>query len=77
MCTARANKVVCQICRRVYALLHIHARDCRAGDCPVLHCQLFRERIRQMQRQQTQLDTRRRAAMNSQRRQALEGEGVS
>ena len=74
MCTARAKKQVCQICRRVYALLHIHARDCRVDMCPVLHCQLFRERIRQIHRKQTQMDMRRRQAMNSARRQVLEGE---
>lgn len=83
---------VCQTCRRVFALLHLHARECRAERCPVLHCRAFRERICQMQRQQTQvltctkcpsspahllsvfvqMDMRRRAAMNSMRRQALE-----
>jgi E1A/CREB-binding protein len=65
VCTARLNKQMCQVCRRVYALLHIHARDCRDDSCAVLHCKVFRERIRQMRRQQTQLDQRRRAAMNA------------
>jgi E1A/CREB-binding protein len=54
-CTARSNKQVCQICRRVYALLHIHARDCRDEQCAVLHCRNFRERSRQTRRQQNQV----------------------
>jgi len=70
VCPARVNKQVCQICRRVFALLHIHARDCHDDYCAVLHCKLFRDRIRQMRRQQTQLDFRRRQAMNATRRQA-------
>jgi len=72
VCTARANKQMCQVCRRVYALLHIHARDCRDDRCAVLHCKVFRERIKQMRRQQNQLDQRRRAAMNAARRNAMQ-----
>ena len=55
VCPARANKKGCQICRRVYALLHMHARDCRDEQCAVLHCRAFRERGRQIRRQQNQV----------------------
>mmetsp|Transcript_12695 Transcript_12695/g.29860 ORF Transcript_12695/g.29860 Transcript_12695/m.29860 type:complete len:283 (+) Transcript_12695:473-1321(+) len=67
VCPARGNKQVCHVCRRVYALLHIHARDCREDSCTVLHCRVFRERIRQTRRQQSQMDMRRRAAMHNSR----------
>jgi E1A/CREB-binding protein len=56
VCPVRANKKVCQICRRVYALLHMHARDCRDEQCAVLHCRAFRERGRQIRRQQNQVN---------------------
>jgi E1A/CREB-binding protein len=72
VCSSRSTKKPCQICRRVFALLQIHSRDCRDDACPVLYCKVFRERVRQMRRQQNQLDMRRRAAMNAARRQAVD-----
>ena len=63
VCTTRQ----CQICRRVHALLQIHARSCRLelDHCPVLHCRSFREKMHMVRRQQNQMDQRRRAAMNA------------
>jgi len=70
-CRARRNQLPCSVCHRVVTLLHYHARECRLtkpNECPVLHCKLFKERIKQVRRQQTQLDRRRRAQMDAARR---------
>ena len=53
VCTARASKT-CQICRRVLLCCkYMPANAATIGS--VLHCKVFRERIRQMQRQQNQV----------------------
>jgi len=48
-CRARENQLPCSVCHRVATLLHFHARGCRLklNECPVLHCKLFKERIKQ------------------------------
>ena len=39
----------CNVCRRVWALLQIHAKRCAIDeDCPVPHCKVIRERYRQL-----------------------------
>ncbi|CAM9200709.1 unnamed protein product [Chrysoparadoxa australica] len=62
-CTQRAGGG-CPICRRIWALLQIHARQCRAENCAVPKCKELREHLRQLALQQQQMDNRRRQAMN-------------
>ena len=52
----------CHVCRRIWALLQIHARQCRVNPCPVPRCQDLKEHLRRLHRQQQQMDDRRRAA---------------
>jgi len=50
ICRARENQLPCSVCHRVATLLHLHARECRLtkpNECPVLHCKLCKERIKQ------------------------------
>ncbi|CAM9574217.1 unnamed protein product, partial [Phaeothamnion confervicola] len=67
----------CQICRRIWALLQIHARQCKRSDCNVPKCQQLREHLRQLALQQQQMDDRRRQAMNDYHRQRQQGPGAS
>jgi len=45
-CKVKANGG-CNVCKRVWALLQIHARQCQTENCPVLNCNAIRERYRQ------------------------------
>jgi len=55
----------CAICRRIWALLQIHARQCRRDSCLVPKCRQLKEQLRALAQQQAQMDERRRAAMNA------------
>nr|CCA24581.1 histone acetyltransferase putative [Albugo laibachii Nc14] len=59
----------CTICRRVWALLQLHSRQCRQNDCKVPRCADLREHFRKLQLQQQLMDDRRRAAVTHQYRQ--------
>ncbi|OQR88642.1 histone acetyltransferase [Thraustotheca clavata] len=67
-CTKRATGG-CTICRRVWALLQIHARQCRDNNCTVPRCKDLREHLRKLALQQQLMDDRRRAAVTEQYRQ--------
>merc|ERR1719469_1184604 len=54
----------CHICKRIWALLQIHARQCKQAICPVPNCMAIRERFRQLTKQQQAMDDRRRQEMN-------------
>ena len=54
----------CNVCKRIWALLQIHARQCRKTPCPVPNCMAIRERVRQLKKQQQAMDDRRRQEMN-------------
>lgn len=60
----------CAICRRIWALLQIHARQCRRDACMVPKCRQLKEQLRALAQQQAQMDERRRAAMNAAYRMA-------
>mmetsp|Transcript_25091 Transcript_25091/g.60373 ORF Transcript_25091/g.60373 Transcript_25091/m.60373 type:complete len:1565 (+) Transcript_25091:76-4770(+) len=62
-CKIKANGG-CNVCKRIWALLQIHARQCKADNCPVPNCMAIRERYRQLQLQQQAMDDRRRQMMN-------------
>jgi E1A/CREB-binding protein len=63
----------CTICRRVWALLQLHARQCRDRECRVPRCLDLREHVRKLQLQQQLMDDRRRAAVTEQYRQLQSG----
>ncbi|GAB9464260.1 Histone acetyltransferase [Globisporangium polare] len=63
----------CTICRRVWALLQLHARQCRQYECKVPRCHDLREHVRKLQLQQQLMDDRRRAAVTQQYRQMQSG----
>lgn len=65
----------CTICRRVWALLQLHARQCRQYECKVPRCHDLREHVRKLQLQQQLMDDRRRAAVTQQYRQLQGGGG--
>jgi E1A/CREB-binding protein len=54
----------CNVCKRIWALLQIHARQCKAKACHVPNCMALRERVRQLKLQQQAMDDRRRQEMN-------------
>jgi E1A/CREB-binding protein len=54
----------CNVCKRIWALLQIHARQCKQQQCPVPNCMAIRERVRQLKKQQQAMDDRRRQEMN-------------
>lgn len=54
----------CNVCKRIWALLQIHARQCKAKTCMVPNCMAIRERVRQLKKQQQAMDDRRRVEMN-------------
>ena len=62
-CKIKANGG-CNVCKRIWALLQIHARQCKTNNCPVPNCMAIRERYRQLQLQQQAMDDRRRQMMN-------------
>jgi E1A/CREB-binding protein len=68
-CTTRVQGG-CAICRRIWALLQIHARQCRRDTCMVPKCRQLKEQLRALAQQQAQMDERRRAAMNAAYRMA-------
>jgi len=67
----------CTICRRVWALLQIHARQCRLHDCKVPRCRDLREHLRKLALKQQSMDDRRRAAVTEQYRQLQSGTNSS
>jgi E1A/CREB-binding protein len=62
-CTVKAAGG-CKVCKRIWALLRIHAQKCKDSVCPVPQCMAIRERIRQLAKQQQAMDDRRRQEMN-------------
>eukprot|EP00549_Striatella_unipunctata_P007466 CAMPEP_0118699080 /NCGR_PEP_ID=MMETSP0800-20121206/15645_1 /TAXON_ID=210618 ORGANISM="Striatella unipunctata, Strain CCMP2910" /NCGR_SAMPLE_ID=MMETSP0800 /ASSEMBLY_ACC=CAM_ASM_000638 /LENGTH=800 /DNA_ID=CAMNT_0006599147 /DNA_START=386 /DNA_END=2789 /DNA_ORIENTATION=+ len=62
-CTTKSSGG-CKICKRIWALLRIHANKCKSSRCPIPQCIAIRERIRQLQKQQQAMDDRRRQEMN-------------
>jgi len=56
----------CNVCKRIWTLLQIHARQCKDPKCPVPKCLAFRQRFRQLLIQQRAMDDRRRQQMNLQ-----------
>ena len=60
----------CNVCKRIWTLLQIHARQCKDPKCPVPKCLVFRQRLRQLAMQQRAMDDRRRQQMNTQYRTA-------
>ncbi|GAX16081.1 E1A/CREB-binding protein [Fistulifera solaris] len=54
----------CNVCKRIWALLQIHARQCKTVNCAVPNCMAIRERFRQLKKQQMAMDDRRRQEMN-------------
>jgi len=54
----------CPICKRIWALLQIHAKKCKDKKCPVPHCMAIRERFLQLTKKQQAMDDRRRQEMN-------------
>lgn len=62
-CELKAAKG-CPDCRRIGALLSLHARSCREDNCKVPNCTLIRDHNRQMEARQQLMDDRRRAKMN-------------
>jgi E1A/CREB-binding protein len=50
----------CHICRRIWALLQMHARQCKREHCMVPKCAELRDRFRKIAAQQQQMDNRRR-----------------
>ncbi|TMW66347.1 hypothetical protein Poli38472_004112 [Pythium oligandrum] len=64
----------CTVCRRVWALLQLHARQCRQYECKVPRCHDLRQHVRKLQLQQQLMDDRRRAAVTQQYRQMQNGQ---
>eukprot|EP00587_Corethron_hystrix_P001372 CAMPEP_0113305838 /NCGR_PEP_ID=MMETSP0010_2-20120614/5322_1 /TAXON_ID=216773 ORGANISM="Corethron hystrix, Strain 308" /NCGR_SAMPLE_ID=MMETSP0010_2 /ASSEMBLY_ACC=CAM_ASM_000155 /LENGTH=1600 /DNA_ID=CAMNT_0000160371 /DNA_START=446 /DNA_END=5248 /DNA_ORIENTATION=- /assembly_acc=CAM_ASM_000155 len=54
----------CHICKRIWALLQIHARQCKQKNCPVPKCMAIRDHSRRIALQQQAMDDRRRQEMN-------------
>jgi E1A/CREB-binding protein len=63
-CKAGGVKKGCPHCKRIYNLLHLHARGCRKENCPVRKCREIREHHRLLNLRQQNMDDRRRAMMN-------------
>jgi E1A/CREB-binding protein len=64
VCTVRVQGG-CAICRRIWALLQIHARQCRRDNCLVPKCRQLKDQLRALAQQQQAMDERRRQAMNA------------
>ena len=58
----------CKICKRILSLLKYHALSCKNKNCLIPNCDLVKDRLRQMRRQQQAMDDRRRQEMNRQYR---------
>jgi len=54
----------CKVCKKLRAMISIHAQRCHKKNCPVPDCGLVKEKHRQMIRQQQAMDDRRRMEMN-------------
>ena len=54
-CKVKANGG-CSVCKRIWALLQIHARQCKTENCAVPNCRAIRERYRQLELQQQAMD---------------------
>ncbi|ETV82018.1 hypothetical protein H257_05544 [Aphanomyces astaci] len=67
----------CGVCRRVWALLQIHARQCRGSECRVPRCNDLREHLRKLALQQQLMDDRRRAAVTEQYSRQAEDDSTS
>ncbi len=55
----------CNVCKRIWTLLQIHARQCKESKCPVPKCLAIRERFRQIAAAQRAMDDRRRQHFNA------------
>ncbi|CAN0308677.1 unnamed protein product [Ectocarpus sp. 12 AP-2014] len=73
-CTIRAQGG-CGVCKRIWALLQIHARQCKKDRCSVPKCRQLRQHMRFLREQQQAMDDRRRQAMNEWSRNRQEGSG--
>lgn len=62
-CQNRANGQ-CHVCKRIWMLFQIHARQCKEPNCKVPNCNTIREKLRQLTKQQQAMDDRRRLEMN-------------
>ena len=62
-CTIKAQGG-CNICKRIWTLFQLHARQCKEKNCPVPRCLAIRERLRLLSKQQQAMDDRRRQQMN-------------
>jgi E1A/CREB-binding protein len=63
----------CQICKRIWMLLRVHAQKCKDQNCPIPQCNAIREKLRQLQKQQQAMDDRRRLEMNRHMRFGMTG----
>jgi hypothetical protein len=63
----------CNVCKRIWTLLQIHAKQCKEANCPVPKCHAIRERFRQIALQQRAMDDRRRMQMNTHYHQQASG----
>jgi E1A/CREB-binding protein len=54
----------CHVCKRIWALLQLHARQCKNNNCKVPSCNVIRENARRIMLQQQAMDDRRRMMMN-------------
>lgn len=63
----------CNVCKRIWTLLQIHAKQCKETNCPVPKCHAIRERFRQIALQQRAMDDRRRMQMNTHYHQQASG----
>lgn len=58
----------CQTCKRMWALLHLHARQCQQTQCPVPRCRDLKATVRRAQQQME--DRRRNAVLAHYRRES-------
>ena len=63
----------CPNCKRIYDLLHWHARSCNKDDCPVFKCMEIRAHLKSLLTRQQAMDDRRRHAMNQMYSQGVPG----
>jgi E1A/CREB-binding protein len=54
----------CQLCKRIFSIIQLHARQCRTENCRVPNCAAIRDHLKQMEMRQQLMDDRRRAKMN-------------